>query len=210
MHKNSANELISQIVIASNVEEEVESIKAGLNQALHVVLYHEEMLLEHVKAVVKAAYIAESETKYIIIGSLKLNQYVQNALLKLLEEPPPHIRFIMVVPSKSILLPTVLSRLPLFRCKEEQTAVTGFDFSFKNFDLASLNQMLKSYERSPKREAKAVLEQLFLKATQEYKSLSLEQMEAFEQGFKLLELNGRFTSILLYVLLQFLPQGVKS
>lgn len=211
MHRDTASQIVSQIVVTPSVEHQMEQIVQELAPALHVSIYYEDFLIDHVKEVVKAAYIAESETKYIIIGSMSLNQYVQNALLKLLEEPPPHIRFILVVPSKSILLPTVLSRLPYFRVKErEEHQVFALDFSFKNFDLQALNSFLKSHERVSKRDGKLVLQALFAEATRYYPSLNHKQLEAFEKGFLLLELNGRFSTILLNVLLHFLPQKVLS
>lgn len=42
-----------------------------------------------------------------------LKKEAQNALLKVLEEPPLNIIFILISTSKSSLLPTIISRLPL-------------------------------------------------------------------------------------------------
>jgi DNA polymerase III delta prime subunit len=40
-----------------------------------------------------------------------VNFQAQNALLKILEEPPEHVRIALIVPTRDTLIPTVLSRL---------------------------------------------------------------------------------------------------
>ena len=44
-----------------------------------------------------------------------MSEQAQNALLKVLEEPPPNVLFLLTVPSSTMLLPTVRSRAQLFR-----------------------------------------------------------------------------------------------
>lgn len=48
---------------------------------------------------------------YIIKQADTLQDYAQNALLKILEEPPRYVTFILLVSSKATLLETVLSRV---------------------------------------------------------------------------------------------------
>lgn len=45
----------------------------------------------------------------------RLNGNSQNALLKTLEEPPPHLIFILITPTHTALLPTIVSRSTLVR-----------------------------------------------------------------------------------------------
>ncbi|MBR5742375.1 MAG: hypothetical protein IKX85_01125 [Clostridia bacterium] len=54
------------------------------------------------------------EKIYLFEEAEALNVEGQNALLKLFEEPPETARFILLVSSRSFLLPTVLSRASLF------------------------------------------------------------------------------------------------
>jgi DNA polymerase-3 subunit delta' len=42
-----------------------------------------------------------------------MNEQAQNALLKVLEEPPKNVIFILLVPSKTLLLDTIISRCVL-------------------------------------------------------------------------------------------------
>jgi DNA polymerase III delta prime subunit len=53
----------------------------------------------------------EAEVRVFVIAVKDIAIEAQNALLKLLEEPPSTARFYIVVPKTTLLLPTLLSRL---------------------------------------------------------------------------------------------------
>jgi DNA polymerase-3 subunit delta' len=208
MHFDKDNNLLSQIIISDSVELEAGQIKLQLSGKRVILFYEEDFLVEHVKSIVKEAYIAESSIKYIIIASLSFNQFVQNSLLKLLEEPPENIRFILISPSKSILLPTILSRLPLSRVPNRVVSDLTIPFSFLKFDLKIMTDFIKKHDRISKREAKTLIEMLFIQASQELQQLNKQQLHAFETALPLLELNSRPPTIFTALLLTFLPQGM--
>ena len=57
----------------------------------------------------------ESDVRFLILKDVhEMNQNAQNALLKLLEEPPAHTVLILTCQNKSALLPTILSRVSAF------------------------------------------------------------------------------------------------
>ncbi len=66
-----------------------------------------------VRNLIRISHTKPIETSHrdFVIVSRSINREAQNALLKILEEPPPTSRFHLVIPSPSLLLPTVLSRL---------------------------------------------------------------------------------------------------
>ena len=103
----------SYILVSSDIETEFERISLELAPSRVVKFIVDEFKIEHAKAVIAEAYISESETKYIVLGAKSFNVISQNALLKVLEEPPKNIEFIILSPTKSGLLATVRSRLPL-------------------------------------------------------------------------------------------------
>ena len=73
---------------------------------------------EQARQIVTDAYIKpfESQKKvYIIEDGSVLNEFAQNCLLKILEEPPEYVVFIIIATSESVLLQTVLSRCTLVR-----------------------------------------------------------------------------------------------
>ena len=51
---------------------------------------------------------------YLLLGAHTMSVQAQNALLKVLEEPPEYALFILTCPSASALLPTVCSRAQIF------------------------------------------------------------------------------------------------
>ena len=73
---------------------------------------------EQARSIVSDAYIKPFESKkkiYIINDGAKLNEFSQNCLLKVLEEPPEYVVFIIIATSETVLLQTVLSRCTLVR-----------------------------------------------------------------------------------------------
>jgi len=208
VHFDQENNLLSQIIISDEVEKSAEQLTAQLYDKRAVAFYQEDFLVEHVKDVVKESYIAEASMKYIIIASLSFNNVVQNSLLKLLEEPPKNIRFLLIVPSKSILLPTVLSRLPLYRTPSTLKDEIQIPFSFRNLDLKMITDFVKANERLSKRESKAYVEVMFIQASHELQTLNKEQIHSFEQALPLLDLNARPATVFTSLLLNFLPKSV--
>lgn len=54
---------------------------------------------------------------YILPDAHKMTEQAQNSLLKILEEPPAGIRFVLTAPAQDKLLPTILSRVQVFRLR---------------------------------------------------------------------------------------------
>ncbi len=74
--------------------------------------------IEAVRNIRESAYIAPNDLSskfYIIKDADTMTVQAQNALLKLFEEPPANVYFILLCSSASGLLPTVRSRAPEFR-----------------------------------------------------------------------------------------------
>lgn len=90
----------SYILISSEIESEFERLQESLKPSRVVGFIEDEFKIEHAKAVVAQAYISESSTKYIILAAKSFNAISQNALLKVLEEPPRNIDFIIICPTK--------------------------------------------------------------------------------------------------------------
>lgn len=67
------------------------------------------------------AYVLPNDSDkkiYIIPHADEIEQKNQNALLKTLEEPPAHATFILLCPSHSVLIGTILSRVSIFSLEE--------------------------------------------------------------------------------------------
>lgn len=73
------------------------------------------------------AYIVPNESDkkvYILKNGQNMNAQSQNAILKILEEPPSYVFFIIVTTSKSTMLDTVLSRVQVYSLLSEEEKVT--------------------------------------------------------------------------------------
>lgn len=193
----------SHIIITDLIEEEVQKVQTRLYPARVVPFYKEDFLIEDARAAIREAYIAEAKIKTIILAGKTFNEVSQNALLKVLEEPPRNIEFIIIAESKSSLLPTVRSRLPLISVGKKKEGIE-LELSLKKLDLSSLFDFIKEHERTPKHEAKELIEALYNKAVQEEIMLNTSQLESFETAYRLINLNARLNSILCMLLMKFI------
>jgi len=191
------------ILISNEIEEEFERLKSELKPNRVVGFMEEDFKIEHAKAVVAEAYISESQTKYIVLGASTFTNVAQNSLLKVFEEPPRNIEFIIITPSKSNLLPTVRSRLPILKGKNVHE-IKNIELNLARIDYAEVFKFLKENSKVKKSEAKELLEALYHRATViDMLILSKEQLDNFDKAYRLLELNSRPQTVFSMILMSF-------
>ena len=83
----------------------------------------------------------ESDKKiYVLKNGQNMNEQSQNAILKILEEPPSYVFFIIVTTSKSTMLETVLSRVQVFSLLSDEEKITEKEMTIvKNMVSAIMN-----------------------------------------------------------------------
>jgi DNA polymerase-3 subunit delta' len=193
------------IILSDNIQDEVERLERELAgfRLVKFLIVDESFKIEHAKAVVAESYVSESNTKYIIIGSNDITDIAQNSLLKLLEEPPLNIEFILITPTKSNLLPTVRSRLPILKHSSTHK-VDSLELNLAKLDYKEVFVFLKEHSRIKKEEAKYLVEALFYRAIHiDNLILTQAQLQNFEMAMKLLTLNSRPQSVLAMLLMSF-------
>ncbi len=82
--------------------------------------------VDQIRDVSADAYIMPTEAQrkvYVLRQADTMNPAAQNALLKLLEEPPRSASFVLAVERAESLLPTVRSRCEVIRCNTEADAL---------------------------------------------------------------------------------------
>lgn len=198
--------MTSRIIIAPDPIDMRQELAATLRPSPVFSFPEEEgsdFLIEDAHALIAHAYIASSEPKYCLIAARKFGDAAQNALLKLLEEPPHNVVFIVIASSKTALLPTIRSRLPIHARPRAPRVRTGSGLNLARLDLKSIFTFLKEHERISKEEAKTLLEELFF----EFSALpplppsrQTREIELFEKGFAMLDLNSRPATVLATVL----------
>ncbi len=193
----------SQIILSTEFESELKILQDELKPHRVVGFLEDSFKLEHAKAVVSEAYISESEVKYIVLAGNSFTIEAQNSLLKVLEEPPKNIEFIIISPTKSNLLPTIRSRLPITKGQRvSQRVICELDIS--KLDYNDVFLFLKENARIKKDDAKRLLEALYFRAiTVDKLILNEEQLDNFDKAYRLLDLNSRPQSVLAMVLMGF-------
>ena len=87
-----------------------------------------EIQVEQIRAMVSTALIMPNEAEkkvYIIRDAGAMNSTAQNALLKLLEEPPRFVSFILVTENAQLLLETVRSRCVSIKLSGEEDSISA-------------------------------------------------------------------------------------
>jgi DNA polymerase-3 subunit delta' len=193
------------ILICDAPLERVESLKEELSGNRCVVFSQEKFLVDDAKMVISEAYISENKIKYILIAAKEFTVIAQNTLLKILEEPPKNIVFILLSSSKSALLPTIRSRLPIRRENHAQD-LPHVDLNLRRLDLAQVFSFLQEHKNIQKNDLRLLVEAIFHTALQQGVHLSTKQLENFDMAFRLLELNTRGSHILSLLLMGFLHE----
>ena len=97
----------------------------------------------------KASFATTSENPqyFVLLGIDTATSAAQNALLKLVEEPPPHTQFLLVAKSLSSVLPTIQSRCVIQEARPEEKNINeDFYQTIINADIPKrieLAEMLK-------------------------------------------------------------------
>ena len=165
----------------------------------------EEFLIAQATQTIKEAYIATSEKKYIFLCGSTFRKEAQNSLLKILEEPPKNVVFIIITNSKSSLLPTIYSRLP-YKYLKKSVAKNESILDINKLDLKDIYNFLKENQKISKQEAKDIIESILIKVNNQKIKLSHKELDLFSKSIKLLELNSRPINVLTTLLLSIANQ----
>lgn len=204
----------SKIVITSDFEALKEEILGlyGVNSVRF--FFAEDFLLENAKEVAAEAYIAESEPKLLVLGAKNFRVEAQNSLLKIIEEPPKNIFFIIAATSKNMLLPTVRSRLVTEnRLIKKQREKTGLDY--KRLELKEIcafideKSALERSEKLGKNDLKELIAAIALEATAQGVKFSADELEYFFKAVRLAELNTKTHALLTPILLMIYEKGLR-
>lgn len=166
-----------------------------------------EFLIDDAKAVEKESYIAETSEKIIVLMANSFRIEAQNFLLKLLEEPPKNIKFLIVIPSKNLLLPTIKSRL-ICEKRNKIKAKNTLNLELNKMDLKTLFEFLQENENLDKAE---LMEKIALIAEEsvKFKDFNADELEFFYESYELAKLNSKSSLILATLLLNYYTKNEK-
>lgn len=197
----------SYIWLTSSLDSALEELSDSLSGTRYKLFSHEEFLIDHSKEVIEQAHLASSEPWRIIIAAKSYNLYAQNALLKILEEPPARLSFTLLATSKSALLPTIRSRLPIVDDRGE-SPLEPFPLALSTLSLKESYEFLKELSRAnPTKESTKRLIQSLLLACKESKiALKTSDLDLFNRAILLAEQFERPAHIFLPLFLVILQR----
>ncbi|MEA2019891.1 MAG: DNA polymerase III subunit delta' [Campylobacterota bacterium] len=195
----------STLLIVNDIDKSVNELYSTLpTHSIRIIKNEEEgkseFLIAQAKKTIKEAYIATSEIKYIVLCGESFRVEAQNTLLKVLEEPPKNIIFIIVTTSKTSILPTILSRVAV-KYQKTKKIVDEFKLNLAKLELKDLFAFLKENQRINKNDAKDIVESVMYSINKNNIKLTQKELHSFSSAMKLLELNSRPINVITTLLL---------
>ncbi|NLC28626.1 MAG: DNA polymerase III subunit delta' [Campylobacteraceae bacterium] len=191
---------LSYIALVSDLDFFAKKLETDYPNGKAKLFFKEDFLVEDAKAAIKEAYIAESTPKIIALGAKSYNIYAQNTLLKIVEEPPKNIVFILASLSKTAFLPTVRSRLQIKDFRETLTKEPS-GLNFYKLDLEDIYRFIEARKHMSRQELKALVQTLSFEALEAGVKVATKDLELFATLVRLADLNSKSHYILLTQLL---------
>ena len=202
------SDIVSHIFVCPDIQKAYEHIQNTYtnNRICPFIKEKDEFLLEDAKAVVKEAYIAEIKPKILVLGAKGYRVEAQNSLLKILEEPPRNIIFILISPTKTAFLPTIRSRLGLQELKlEKQIQKSGLNLS--NLYEKDIYEFVQANSRLDRIGLKETIQTIVNEAVLDYKlSFTQKELSHFQNLLELAQLNSRPQNMLFTLLLTIMKR----
>ncbi len=196
----------SHIFLCKNMEKAKSYLEETYGQKRHLFYEKDDFLLEDAKELIKEAYIAEAHPKYLIVLAKGYRVEAQNALLKLLEEPPRNIVFILQAPAKTAFLPTIRSRLLSQELEVEAIKISS-GLHLKTLDSGHIYTFVQSHSGLDKNGLKEMVQAIVCEAIDTYQlRFSEKELGYFQKLTHLCELNARPQTILIALLLAILQR----
>ncbi len=195
-------------IITPQVAEEADEIKGeGVVQLSHrSITETKSFRLDDAKLAIEKAYVANSVESVIILASSIFSTEVQNKLLKVIEEPPPRVSFIILTSSKAAILPTIRSRMPVTVVKDHRE-LKGFELNVRELDLASVYEYIQKQKRTSSIDMKHIVERISLDAMRSRKfDLDEATLQLFHDSYRALDMGSPPQFVLTTLLLKLLAK----
>jgi DNA polymerase-3 subunit delta' len=202
------SDLVSHIFVCSDIEKAYQHIqeKYTQNRICSFIKEKDEFLLEDAKTVVKEAYIAELKPKILVLGAKGYRVEAQNSLLKILEEPPRNVIFILISPTKTAFLPTIRSRMALQELKIEKEMYHS-GLNLKNLCEKDIYEFVQTNSRIDRIQLKETIQNIVSEAVLEHKiSFCEEELSHFQTILELAQLNSRPQNMLFTLLISIMKR----
>ena len=158
------------------------------------------------KLAISKAYMASEEITIIILAAKSFSPLVQNKLLKVIEEPPKNKEFIILAESKSTILDTIKSRLPVIVLSEEkEDEPLGLDI--KQLSLGTVYEFIQTHKRTDAKDMKDLVERISKEAIASLNyDLDEKTLTLFSNAFVALDVGSPPQFVLNTLLLKLLAR----
>jgi DNA polymerase-3 subunit delta' len=206
-------ELSGSVIVTSRFEEVVTMLEEkarGEGIRLIPIVKDGNFKVEDAETAIEKAYLASEERQIILLAADAYSDVVQNKLLKVIEEPPPKKEFILLFRSKSVILPTIRSRLPVIVFDEIRND-DGFELNLAELDIRSVYEFVQSHGRVDASEAKRLAEGLVKEAVKSRRyDLDEKSLDLFRNGILALDMGSPTGFVLTAIMLKLLARKRKK
>lgn len=178
--------MIGIIHITQHFTPLIEELILGYEEQYVEVFEREDFKIDDAKEVIAQSYLTREKQSLIILAANKYNHAAQNALLKIIEEPPSKIQFILIAKNKNALLPTIRSRMRIITHKSH-LELPPFALNVKKLSLQEIYHFCKQNEgKAPsKEETKLQIESLLFALKEAKIKLTQRELGLFDTAIKL-------------------------
>jgi len=206
-------ELASGIIVTQQADSVLNSLIAQRTTELFTIIKSQdekgkakEFLVEHAQEVIAKAYIASENLNYIILIAPKFSDIAQNRLLKIIEEPPKNKAFILITESKSALLDTVQSRLPV-KVLHDTKEAESFNLDLQSLSLLNVYEFIQEHSKISAVECRVLVEKISLEVMKSRKyNLDEATLKLFSDCVKALDVGSPSIFVLNTLLLKLLAR----
>lgn len=178
--------LQNKIIITKNQENIINYYKNHFNG--DVIVYEgDELIIDLSREIINKSYFSSEKQRVFLIAFKSYKIEAQNALLKVFEESPSGVCFVIVSPSKNILLATICSRFIIEKYQEKEKDFM-FKFSLDGFNHTKFYDFLNIYADLDKEEMLSLLKTIGKKYS---KNLNSDDLKELFTCFELVKLNTK-------------------
>lgn len=148
--------------------------------------FNKDFKIEHAKEVLFKANLKHSELNAFLIAAPSYGIEAQNALLKILEEPPNNVCFIMFAKSPNHVLATIKSRL-IKEDKRQKIPLKPLNLDLSRLDLKDIYAFLKNLDKEnfdSRENQRERIESLLESIHRHQIYLSEQELQAFDLAIK--------------------------
>ncbi|GAA8244994.1 DNA polymerase III subunit delta' [Helicobacter pylori] len=188
----------NRLIYTDNLEESLEEVASLFKH--HIKFYTEiiekdkkviktfnkDFKIEHAKEVISKVHLKHSEPNAFLIAAPSYGIEAQNALLKILEEPPNNVCFIMFAKSPNHVLATIKSRL-IKEDKRQKIPLKPLDLDLSRLDLKDIYAFLKNLDKEnfdSRENQREKIESLLESVNRHKIPLNEQELQAFDLAIK--------------------------